>query len=81
METAIGKQTKQVEAQHLSIGDKLFTGVVTHAPSVGIKTPRGKVELGVNGYLKTWCKYTKITVFIAPLIPFVVDEMSSVYFR
>jgi hypothetical protein len=53
----------QVEAQYLKVGDVLQTGeVVTHRPSRGIKTPSGKVDLGVNGYLKTWNKTTKITV-------------------
>lgn len=57
--------TKHVEAQYLSIGDKLQSGgTVTHRPSVGIKTPRGKVELGVNGYLKTWCKNTVIVIIV-----------------
>jgi hypothetical protein len=56
---------KSVEAQYLSIGDKLQSGgVVTHAPSVGIKTPSGKVELGVNGFLKVWNKRTLITIII-----------------
>jgi hypothetical protein len=56
---------KNVEAQHLSIGDKLASGgVVTHRPSVGIKTPSGKVELGVNGFLKVWNKRTLITIII-----------------
>lgn len=64
METTAAKQTKKVEAQYLSVGDRIATGVVTHAPSVGIKTPRGKVELGVNGYLKVWNKRTVITVII-----------------
>lgn len=54
---------KIVEAQYLSVGDKLASGgTVTHRPSVGIKTPPGKVELGVNGYLKTWNKKTLIAV-------------------
>jgi hypothetical protein len=51
------------EAQYLSKGDKLATGeVVTHSPSVGYKTPSGKVELGINGYLKVWNKKTLIAV-------------------
>lgn len=65
VELSTGTRTiKQVEAQYLSVGDKISTGVVTHAPSVGIKTPSGKVELGVNGYLKVWNKRTVITVII-----------------
>jgi hypothetical protein len=64
MQLNTATKTKQVEAQYLSVGDKLSIGTVTHAPSVGINTPRGKVELGVNGYLKTWNKTTKITVII-----------------
>lgn len=54
---------KHIEAQYLTKGDKLASGgVVTHAPSRGIKTPSGKVELGINGYLKVWNKKTLITV-------------------
>lgn len=54
---------KLVEAQYLKIGDKLQSGgVVTHNPSTGIKTPSGKVDLGVNGYLKTWNKRTLIAI-------------------
>jgi len=52
-----------IEAQNLTIGDKLASGgVVTSSPSVGLRTPSGKVELGVNGFLKVWNKRTKITV-------------------
>jgi hypothetical protein len=55
--------TKHVEAQYLSIGDKLQSGgVVTHRPSVGIKTPRGKVDLGIDGFRKTWNKTTEIAI-------------------
>lgn len=54
---------KQVEAQYLSKGDVLATGeVVTHAPSSGLKTPSGKVDLGVDGFRRTWNKRTKIAV-------------------
>lgn len=54
---------KRIEAQFLSKGDKLASGgVVTHSPSTGIKTPSGKVELGINGYLKVWNKKTLISV-------------------
>lgn len=57
---------KQVEAQFLRKGDKLCSGgVVTHSPSTGIKTPSGKIDLGVNGYLKTWNKRTLIAIEIA----------------
>lgn len=56
---------KNVEAQYLSVGDKLASGgVITHAPSYGIKTPSGKCELGLNGFLKTWNKKTLITILI-----------------
>lgn len=58
------KNYRLVQAQYLRKGDKLAhtNGVVTHTPHVGIKTPSGKVELGVNGYLKTWGKRTEIAV-------------------
>ncbi len=57
-------QTRTIkQAQYLSIGDKLASGgTVTHRPSVGIKTPRGKVELGVDGKLKVWNKTTEIAI-------------------
>lgn len=58
---------KLVQAQYLKKGDRLANipnAVVTHAPSVGIKTPSGKVELGVNGYLKVWNKRTEIAILI-----------------
>jgi hypothetical protein len=62
METIIANRV-HVEAQYLSVGDKLASGgIVTHRPSVGIKTPSGKVEIGVNGFLKVWNKRTPITI-------------------
>ncbi len=53
-----------VQAQNLKIGDVLAHGggVVTHRPSAGIKTPSGKIDLGINGYLKTWNKRTLIAI-------------------
>jgi hypothetical protein len=60
MTTRIVKQ-----AQYLSKGDQLASGgVVTHGPSYGIKTPSGKVELGINGYLKVWNKRTEIAIIV-----------------
>ena len=54
---------KIVQAQYLSIGDKLASGgTVTHRPSVGIKTPPGKVDLGLDGFRKTWNKTTEIAI-------------------
>jgi hypothetical protein len=54
---------KHIEAQYLTKGDKLASGgTVTHSPSRGIKTPSGKIELGINGFLKVWNKKTLITV-------------------
>lgn len=57
------------EIRHLSIGDILAgSGVkVISAPTAGIKTPTGKVEVGVeypNGHkmLKIWGKYTVVGV-------------------
>jgi len=62
---------KEVQAQFLSKGQKLATGeIVTHAPSRGLNTPSGKVDLGINGFRKTWNARTLITV--------VVDEPASV---
>jgi len=54
---------KLVQAQDLKVGDKLCSGgVVTGRPSRGINTPSGKIDLGVNGYLKTWNKRTVIAI-------------------
>lgn len=54
---------KLVQAQDLKVGDKLISGgVVTHKPYVDIKTPSRKINLGVNGYLKTWNKTTVIAI-------------------
>lgn len=54
---------KYIEAQFLSKDMVLGTGeVITHAPYVDSKTPSGKVNLGVNGYRKTWNKKTLIAV-------------------
>jgi len=59
----ISAPRKLVEAQFLKVGDKLSSGgVVTSRPSAGIDTPRGKVDLGVNGYRKTWNKRTLISI-------------------
>ena len=58
-----------VEAQDLKVGDKLCSGgTVTSRPSRGIKTPSGKVDLGVNGYLKTWNKRTVIAIEDRPVL-------------
>jgi len=51
------------EAQYLSAGDILQTGeVVTHAPYRGLKTPAGKVDLGINGFKRTWNARTIIVI-------------------
>jgi len=57
---------KKVEAQYLSKGDYIATGIVTHAPYADTKTPPRKINLGVNGYLKTWNKKTIIGVYENP---------------
>lgn len=56
---------KLVQAQYLKVGDRLANianAVVTHAPTSGISTPSGKVDLGVNGFRKTWNKRTEIAI-------------------
>lgn len=51
------------QAQDLKVGDKLASGgVVTHAPSVGLKTPSGKVELGIDNRAVVWNKRTEVTI-------------------
>lgn len=55
----------EVQAQFLKVGQTLATGdVVTHSPSRGISTPSGKVDLGINGFRKTWNARTSITVLV-----------------
>lgn len=54
---------KQVEAQTLKVGDKLCSGgTVTHAPSSGLRTPTGKIDIGVDGFRRTWNKRTMIAI-------------------
>jgi len=59
-------ERKLVKAKDLEIGMKLahVKGVVTHRPSSGLKTPSGKVDLGIDGYLKTWNKNAEIAILI-----------------
>jgi hypothetical protein len=55
-----------VQAQNLQVGDKVSgtrgDRIVTHRPSAGVKTPRGKVDLGLDGFRVTWGKTTEITI-------------------
>jgi len=54
---------KSVQAQYLKKGDVLASGgVVTSAPSSGLNTPSGKIDLGINGFRRTWNKRTEITI-------------------
>jgi len=57
---------EKVQAQHLKVGDRIpgryGVRVVTHEPSNGLKTPSGKVELGLDGYKATWGARTEIAV-------------------
>jgi len=54
---------KEVQAQFLKVGQTLATGEkVTQSATRGYGTPRGKVELHINGYLKVWNARTLITV-------------------
>ena len=52
----------KIRAADLKVGDLLPTGVVTHRPSSGVATPRGKIEFGLNGILKVWGKNTMVTI-------------------
>lgn len=58
----------KIQVQHLQVGDILmgFGETVTVAPSVGINTPKGKVELAVqkdNNYCRVvWGKYTMVNI-------------------
>lgn len=56
-----------IKAQDLQIGDRVPSArngsrTVTHRPSRGVKTPSGKVDLGLDGYKVTWGARTEITV-------------------
>jgi hypothetical protein len=60
---AVKPRTKKLQVQQLKKGDVLQSGeVVTSSPVAGLNTPRGKMELGINGFLKVWGKYTIISV-------------------
>lgn len=57
------------QVRYLSVGDVLTPTMnkVVVAPSAGIKTPSGKVDLVVETpkgerYLKTWGKYTEVSI-------------------
>lgn len=71
LEESLNMQTKKVKAKDLKVGDYLpmTQSTVVVAPSAGLKTPRGKVDLTVefsNGQrqTKTWNKNTDISVQI-----------------
>lgn len=50
-------------ASDLKVGDKLCSGgTVTSRTYCGVKTPYGKVQLGVDGFLKVWNKRTIIAI-------------------
>lgn len=61
---------KDVRVVELQVGDILLPTmcIVTHAPYDDIKTPKGKINLGVRrpgqeeGYRKTWGKSTTIKI-------------------
>lgn len=57
-------RTVRVQAQALRVGDWLVGSgrLVTEAPSAGISTPTGKIDVGIDGYRRTWGKYTQIVV-------------------
>jgi hypothetical protein len=56
-------KTKKVQVQQLKQGDVLQSGqIVTASPVAGLNTPRGKMELGIDGFLKVWGKYTIIVI-------------------
>ncbi len=63
--TLVMNARKQVEAQYLKKGDKLASGgVVTHAPTSGLNTPSGKVDIGIDGFKRTWNKTTLIAITV-----------------
>lgn len=55
---------KTVRADQLQVGDKLIATnrTVTHAPSAGVKTPTGKVDLGLDGRPNQFWKHTMIII-------------------
>lgn len=58
-----------VQAQHLKVGQQIaglgnIPQIVTSSPSRGIDTPTGKVDLGVNGFRKTWNARTEIAILV-----------------
>lgn len=55
---------KEVRVTDLQIGDVLLPtmGVVTERPYDSINCPKGKINLGINGFKKVWGKSTTIKV-------------------
>lgn len=54
----------KLPARSLRVGDYLIAShrTITHAPSAGVGTPSGKVELGVDGFKAAWNARTVIQV-------------------
>lgn len=59
-----GPRTVDVRASQLRVGDWLVGSgrLVTSAPSRGARTPSGKVDVGIDGYGRTWGANTTIRV-------------------
>jgi hypothetical protein len=57
-------RTVDVRASQLRKGDWLIGSgrLVTHNPSRGARTPSGKIDVGIDGYLRTWGASTTIRV-------------------
>lgn len=57
-------RTVDVRASQLRKGDWLVGSgrLVTHAPSRGARTPSGKVDVGIDGFRRTWGASTTIRV-------------------
>lgn len=56
----------RIQAQHLQPGDIVGSGEVVYGVGAGTRTPKGKVEVGLDSKTDTrtalWGKYTMINV-------------------
>lgn len=59
-----GPRTLDVRVSQLRVGDWLVGSgrLVTHAPSRGARTPSGKLDVGIDGFARTWGASTTMRI-------------------